>query len=196
MFRRLTFTALVAFPLIGCGVSEQFALSYAPTAPRAASASRPIVTVGPVTDERTDGQANSPQFGTIRGGYGNPLFRLSANAPVSGVVAQALRDGLAARGLLAGEGGSYELRGRVLRFNASKLIRVEATVEIEATLVNRATGAVIWTGRGLSNVTEFGNILATGVGANPGELRDVTMRAMSAAVDQLLDRADFAAALR
>ena len=196
MFRHVTFAAVIALSLSGCGVSEQFALPYTPTAARAAGPARPIVTVGAVTDERQDGQANTAQFGTIRGGYGNPLFRLSADAPVSGVVAQALRDGLAARGLLSGDGGSYELRGRVLRFNASKLLRVEATVEIEGTLVHRSTGTVAWTGRGLSNATEVGNIIATGIAANPQELRDVTLRAMSAAVDQMLDRPDFAAALR
>lgn len=196
MFRCIAAIALIALPLAGCGVSEQFALPYTPGAARAAGPDRPVVTVGAITDERTDGQANTAQFGTIRGGYGNPLFRLSANAPVSGIVAQAMRDGLAARGLLSGEAGPYELRGRVIRFNASKLLRVEATVEIEGSLVNRATGAIAWTGRGLSTVVETGNILAAGIAADPEELRGAMLRAMSAAVDQMLDRPDFAAALR
>lgn len=188
--------ALLAALLAGCGVSEQFTLPYAPSAvARATPAARPLVTVGAVTDDRRDGQGNTARFGTIRGGYGNPLFRLSANAPVDGVVTAALRDALASRGYLAGEGGPYELRARVVRFSASKLMRSEATVELEGSLVNRATGAVAWTGRGLSNVVESGNILAAGIAADPGELRDVTRRAMSEAVDRLLDSPDFVAAV-
>jgi hypothetical protein len=158
---------------------------------------KPVVTVGQVTDERRDGQANTSQFGTIRGGYGNPLRRLAAPAPVRDIVAQAFRDALAARGLLAStDGGSYELRVRILQYNASKLIRTEADVEFQASLVNRSTGATVWAGEARSNPVEAGSLVAAGVFADPEELRSTALHAMSAAIDQLLDRSDFIAALR
>lgn len=190
--------ALVAFlPLAACGTAE-LPMTYSPaTAPRPSAIARPVVAVGPVTDERTDGQANTSQFGTIRGGYGNPVRRLAAPTAVSEVVAQAFRDALAARGLLApAAGGGYELRVRVLQYNANKLMRTEANVQFQGSLVNRATGAVAWTGEGRSDLVESGDVLAGGILANPEELRGTTLRAMAAAIDAMLDRPDFVAALR
>ena len=184
-------------PLAACGTAELPMLYSPPGIPQRAAMARPVVSVGPVTDERTDGQANTSQFGTIRGGYGNPLRRLAAPRPVSEVVAQAFRDALDARGLLAGgTGGSYELRVRVLQYNANKLMRTEANVQFQGSLVNRATGAVAWTGEGRSDLVESGNILAGGIMADPEELRGTTLRAMAAAIDAMLDRPDFVAALR
>ncbi|MBP0495997.1 hypothetical protein [Roseomonas indoligenes] len=187
----------LAFSLAACG-SPAMTLPYAPATPlQLVASARPVVAVGPITDVRQDGQANTAQFGTIRGGYGNPLFRLSATTPVSDVVAQAFRDALAARGLLAGPSGeAYELRGRILQFNASKLIRTEATVEIEAVLFNRRTAAVAWTGTGRSTLVETGSLLATGIAADPEELRGNTLRAMAAAIDDILNRPDFIAAIK
>ncbi|MBP0444755.1 hypothetical protein J8J14_08155 [Roseomonas sp. SSH11] len=173
-------------------------MTYSPSvAPRPVATARPVVTVGTVTDERQDGQANTAQFGTIRGGYGNPLRRLAAPQPVAEVVAQGFRDALAARGLLAGGGsGAYELRVRVIRYNANKLIRTEANTQFQAVLVNRATGIAAWTGEGRSDLIEAGNIVAAGIIADPEELRSTMLRSMAAAIDQILDRPDFLAALR
>jgi len=89
-------------PLAACGTAA-VPMSYSPAVPpRPVLTARPVVSVGPVMDERGDGQANTSQFGTIRGGYGNPVRRLAAPMPVAEVVRQAFRDALAARGLLAG----------------------------------------------------------------------------------------------
>jgi len=195
--RRIIGAAGLALLVAGCTTAD-LPLTYTPaSAPPRAAAARPVVAVGPVTDERTDGQANTAQFGTIRGGYGNPLRRLAAPVPVRDAVAQALRDALAARGLLAGAGGEgYELRARVVQYNASKLIRTEATVQIEGTLYDRRTAAVAWTGTGQSTVVESGSLFAAGIAADPEELRGTALRAMAAAIDGMLDRPDFAAALR
>jgi hypothetical protein len=191
------FLMAALLPLAACATAE-LPMSYRPAiAPQPVAMARPVVAVGPVTDARTDGQANSAQFGTIRGGYGNPLRRLAAPVPVSEVVAQAFRDALAARGLLAaGAGGGFELRVRVLEYNANKLIRTEANVRFEGSLFSRATGAIAWTGEGRSDLVESGSFFATGIAADPEELRATTLRAMAAAIDAMLDRPDFVAALR
>lgn len=183
-------------PLAACGTTA-LPMTYSPSVPpRVAQAARPVVSVGPVTDERSDGQAGTAQFGTIRGGYGNPVRRLAAPVPVAEVVAQAFRDALAARGLLAQGGSPYELRVRIRQYNASKLLRTEANVELLGSLVNRATGAVAWTGTGRSELVEGGSVFAAGVLANPEELRGTMTRSMAAAIDEMLNRPDFAQALR
>ncbi len=187
----------MALALVGCS-TPVMTLPYTPaTSVRPAVPARPVIAVGPITDVRQDGQANTGQFGTIRGGYGNPLFRLNTATPINEVVAQAFRDALSARGLLAGPSGeAYELRGRVLQFNASKLMRTEANVEIEAVLYERRTAAVAWSGTGRATVVESANVLAGGIAANPEELRGTTLRAMAQAIDEMLNRPDFVAALR
>ena len=187
---------VVLLSLAACGTAE-LPMPYTPaSAPRPSAVARPVVAVGAVTDGRTDGQAGTGQFGTIRGGYGNPLRRLAAPAPVRDVVAQAFRDALAARGLLAAGPGGSELRVRIVTYNSSKLMRTEANVAFQGSLVNRATGAVTWTGEGRSDLVESANVLATGIVADPEELRGTMLRAMAAAIDSMLDRPDFAAALR
>ncbi len=196
MFYRSMMLTLFAICLTGCGIQERFPLPYTQVVAPVVGAARPLVIVGPVSDGRTDGLADTAQFGTIRGGFGNPLYRMSAVAPISTVVAQALRDALAARGLLSGGDGMYELRGRVVEFDADKLIRVGAMAEIECVLVHRASGAAVWNGRGSSTLTEGGSFFATGVLADPEEIRGGMLRAMSAAIDQMLNRPDFVAALR
>ncbi len=191
----LALVALLA--LAGCQASGELGLTYVAAGAPPVAAPRPVVAVGAVTDARRDGQAGTGQYGTIRGGYGNPLSRLTAPTPVSQEVAGVLRSALTARGLLAGgTGAARELRIRVVELNASKLLRTEATVRLEGTLVNPATGASVWTGEGAANIVEAGSFFATGIAADPQELRGTMLRALSRATDAMLDRPDFAAALR
>ncbi|WP_426957348.1 hypothetical protein [Muricoccus radiodurans] len=196
--RALAALVMAAAALAACSPAV-LPMTYMPaTASRPLATARPVVSVGPVTDARRDGQEGSASFGTIRGGYGNPLRRLAAPVQISEVVGQAFRDALEARGLLmpGGTESPYELRVRVLRFNANKLLRTEANVHLEGSLVSRATGATVWTGIGVSDLIEAGDLIATGIAANPEELRQTMLRSMAAAIDQMLDRPDFVAALR
>jgi hypothetical protein len=83
-------------------------MPYAPTVPVQAAAvpAQPVLAVSDrVANERRAGGDDPTWIGTIRGGYGNPIKHLNADAPVDRVVAQAFADGLAARGLLAPGGG-------------------------------------------------------------------------------------------
>src|SRR5918997_5169305 len=91
--------------LAACGTT-QTTIPYQPTVSvQAVAAARPAVAVSErVANERRAGRDDPTWIGTIRGGYGNPLKHLNADAPVEQVVARAFADGLRARGLLAAQG--------------------------------------------------------------------------------------------
>lgn len=193
--RRLPRPALLLGALLALGACQapgDLSLTYFGTG-FTSPAARPVVTVGAVTDARTDGQAGTGQYGTIRGTYGR-LLRLSAPTPVAQEVAGAFRAALSARGWLAGgpAGSTRELRVRIVQLDASKLVRSEVRVRLEGSLVDPATGAVVWTGDGAADVIESG---PAGL-LDPEALRRIVLRVLAWAMDGMLDRPDFAAALR
>ncbi|MBB5695192.1 YajG family lipoprotein [Muricoccus pecuniae] len=197
-FRGLRLAAAFLLPMLlaACG-SSQLAMPYSPAnPPRPVANARPVVAVGAVVDDRRGGREDANWIGTIRGGYGNPIKRLEAPTPVRDVVAQAFRDALGARGLLAASGGGYELRVTIAEFDATQYMRREATAEFRASLVQQPSGRVVWTSQGRSHVVEGGLTLATGIFGDVEELRRTALRAMSEAIDGMLDRPDFAAAIR
>lgn len=178
-------------------------MRYAPTVAvqSAAAPARPVVAVSDrVVNERRAGRDDPTWIGTIRGGYGNPLKQLNADVPVDRVVAQAFADGLEARGLLApgGRGAApYSLVVTIHQFDGNQYVRREATADFSAALVERATGREVWRDRQRAyNVDGSLISLSTGVFASVEDLRRVALRTMSEAVDALLDKPAFRAALR
>ncbi len=190
---------LLLASLAACG-GTQATMPYEPTvAVQAAAARRPLVAVSDrVANERQAGREDPTWIGTIRGGYGNPVKRLNSDAPVDRVVARAFADGLAARGLHAPGGASpYVLAVTIHQFDANQYVRREATAEFSAVLVERATGREVWRDRHRAyNVDGSLLSLTTGVLASTEDLRRVALRTMSEAVDALLDKPGFRAALR
>ena len=191
--------------LAACG-ARQATMPYTPTVsvqPAAAAAARPVVAVvDRAANERRAGREDPTWIGTIRGGYGNPLKRLHSDAPVDQVVARAFADGLAARGLGAPDGGRggaspYLLAVTIHQFDANQYVRREATADFSAALTERATGREVWRDRHRAYTVD-GSILALDVAAfgSTEDLRRVALRTMSEAVDALLDKPGFRAALR
>lgn len=187
--------------LTACGTT-QATMPYAPTGPvQAAAAARPAVAVADrAVNERRAGRDDPTWIGTIRGGYGNPVKHLNADAPVDRVVARAFADGLAARGLLAPGGGGaspYLLTVTIHQFDANQYVRREATADFGAALTERATGREVWRDRHRAYAVDGSLLsLSTGVLASTEDLRRVAQRTMSEAVDALLDKPGFRAALR
>jgi uncharacterized lipoprotein YajG len=191
----------VLLVLAACQSSTQTSMPYRPTVQVATAAGtpRPVVSVSDrVANERRAGREDPMWIGTIRGGYGNPLKRLHADAPVDRVVAQAFADGLAARGLgTPGEASPYILSVTIHQFDANQYVRREATADFSAALTERATGREVWRDRHRSyNVDGSILSLSTGVFASAEDLRRVALLTMSEAVDALLDKPGFRAALR
>ncbi len=174
--------------LAGCG-TKVLPLAYtAPANPVHGSAQ---VRVGASVDQRRD---NDPTwYGAIRGGYGNPLSVLRSDVPVSQAVSKAFGDALAARGMLArGDGGRYEVRLAVTRFEASRYVRLEAHVDLRAQVVEAASGRVVHEGQGQANKVS-GSIFAldSGIFASPTELSNLMAAALTEAVDKIVDDPGF-----
>lgn len=199
--RALSLAVLPLLALLAACGTTQTAMPYSPTvAVQPAATARPLVAVRrPVTNERRAGSDDPTWIGTIRGGYGNPLKTLRADAPVDQVVARAFTDGLAARGLGAAGGAepAYVMAITIHQFDANQYVRREATADFAATLTERASGREVWRDRHRANTVD-GSILSlsTGVFASVDDLRGVALRTMSESVDTLLDKPEFRAALR
>lgn len=194
---RLLLLPLIA-SLAACGTT-QTTMPYAPTVQvQPVAAARPVVAVSNrVANERKAGREDPYWIGTIRGGYGNPLKRLSSDVPVDQAVAKAFADGLAARGLNApSEANSpYVLAVTIHQFDANQYVRREATADFSAVLTERATGREVWRDRHRAyNVDGSILSLSVGIAASPEDLRRVALRTMSEAVDALLDKPAFQAA--
>lgn len=186
--------------LAACGTT-QASMPYTPTVQvQPVAVSSPVVAVsGQVANLRRAGREDPNWIGTIRGGYGNPLKRLSSDVPVDQAVAQAFAAGLAARGLHApGTGASpYVLAVTIHQFDANQYVRREATADFGAVLTERTTGREVWRDRHRAyNVDGSLLSLSVGIAASPEDLRRVALQTMSEAVDALLDEPGFRAALR
>lgn len=98
--------------LAGCGGTVT-PLAYAPTVTPVAGSS--VVQVAPPTDVRTRTDPND--YGTIRGGFGQPIKSLRSDIPITAVVARAMTDALAQRNMLARGAAPVEVRltiGRIV----------------------------------------------------------------------------------
>lgn len=187
---------LAAILLSACGTTT-YTMPYAPTGPVASGqAPGPVARVLEVHNVRRTGQEDPAWIGTIRGGYGNPLKAVQADRPITEVVRAAMSDALAARGWMAAQDPKVDVIVVIVEFDANRYARSEATVNLEMKLRDRASGREIWqhTER-VYNVS--GSVLAldTGVFASTADLHALALRTMNEAIDKILNRPDFAAAL-
>lgn len=188
--------ASLLLSLGACGTT-QHPMPYSP--PAGVAANRPpgpVVQVSQVQNTRRAGQDSERWVGTIRGGYGNPLKHLEADRPVNEVVRIALDDALAARGWLTRQDPRVEVLVTIRQFDSNRYVRMEATADLEITLRERGSGRILWQGtEKVYNIS--GSILAldNGILASPDDLHALMLRTMNEAIDKLLDRPDFAAAL-
>lgn len=185
--------ALAASLLAACGTTA-VGLKYAapPTLARVATASP--VALGSFTDQRGE-PAN--WLGAIRGGFGNPLKNLESERPVAELVATAFGDGLRARGLAVGAGsGRPQLTGVVRKLDCNQVVRREANVEIELSVLG-ADGRSRFS-KTYSATRLDGSVMtmSAGVFASVDDLRVTLELALREAVDKALDDPALRAALQ
>ena len=183
--------------LTACGTTE-YAMPYSPTvAIAAAQPPSPVARASTVTNNRRTGRESPNWLGTIRGGYGNPLKAVAADRPVDEVVRQAVNAALSARGWLGGETSPVDIVITIDQFDANRYVRLEATSALTLVLRERGTGRLLWQGTERVYNVE-GSVLAldTGVFASPDGLHALMLRTMNQSIDRLLDRPEFAQALR
>jgi len=127
MKRAAVLALLVA--LDGCTV-RQSTMPYSPTISIVPdSTHRDTIRVDRAIDERNE---DASWFGTIRGGYGNPIKVLRADEPIAQVVRRAFDDGLRVRGLYAEPSTvpGFTLWITVHQFEASQLVRRDANTDL------------------------------------------------------------------
>lgn len=183
--------------VLGACSTTQYPMPYA--APPGLVGARPPGPVARVTEVQTardTGRESDRWIGTIRGGFGNPLKHIEADRPVSDVVRTAIDEALGARGWLALQDPRVEVLVTIREFDANRFARLEATAAIELALRERGSGRPLWRGtERVYNVSGSVMALDGGILASTADLHALMLRTMNEAINKLLDRPDFAAAL-
>ena len=188
--------ALVAASLLAAGCTRQVGLTYTPTqslAPVPAQGS-----VGTVTAFDGRGERDPTWIGAVRGGYGNPVKVLHTPRPLDQEIVTAFQDALKARGLLAPAGaGTADVAVTIKRFQASQVARREADVDLLLIVTLAGTGREVYRDEVAVNPVT-GSILAldTGLFGSSDDLQAALQAAMNDAIDKLLSKPGFLAALR
>jgi hypothetical protein len=168
-------------------------LPYRAASPELSAAAMPVIARVTVSDHR-DGQTR--RIGAIRGGFGNPLKFINTTDPVQDEVARAFTDAIRQRGLLAAPGtATNNLAVSIRKMDCSQYVRREAHADFDVALADQ-DGRVFY--RDNVQVTVVGGsklAMDVGIFGDPDDLRTVAVEAMSKAIDQALDKADFRAAI-
>ena len=183
---------VAAIVLLATGCTHIVPLRYAPAADMiAASPVTGRVAVGRFRDDRGTG-AN--WLGAIRGGYGNPLKTLRTEKPARDIVEEAFRDALRVRGLLApAEEATFELRGSIKRLDCNYYFNYGAHAHLDVELVSESTKTLVFGDAYHSDQIKRG--MAAGIFGSVETLRQLSERALRAAIDQVFDDASFSSAL-
>ncbi len=188
------FAVVAAFVAIfGAGVAEarDYPVSLTYAAPASVTQGAPTIMLTSVRDNRGEGH-HLYELGSIRGGYGNPLKTLVTEQAVAVVVAQAIRDALAARSLGA-EAGVHRLEVRITRFDCNQLFPKEAHIELSFRLLDASTDAVLYEGTARAN--QAGGGAGMGIFTPIEPLRALTNQVMNDGIDRMLDDPGLRAAL-
>lgn len=179
--------------LTGCGTTN-VGLKYGAAEgarPGKIGAAVPAVSVGTFVDKRNE----DPRWlGAIRGGFGNPLKTLQSSQPVSDVVQAAYIDALKARGMAIAPSAALEIAGTIIDLNCTQMSHREATVVLELTVTEKATGqrrfAQTYSAKNVSQFQMVGGIMAP-----VEDLRRDLEKTLGDAIDKSLNDSGFSAAL-
>jgi len=179
-----------ALALGGCTSNTVSNLHYTPTVSVQAASSATIGSVT-ATDQRKEA-AN--RLATIMGGYGNPLKTLDTAKPVKDEVADAFTEGLRVRGLLApGAAGPFRLSLVVRRFDSDQYMGRGARIDVGMSVIDNA-GRTVFDDSAKSDISEA-EFFQTGILANIQDLQRLSETVLDRAIDQLLDKPAFRAAV-
>lgn len=179
-----------ALALGGCTENTVSNLHYTPTVSVQAASG---ATVGSVTatDQRKEA-AN--RLATIMGGYGNPLKTLDTAKPVKDEVADAFIEGLRVRGLLGPAVQSpYHLSLVVHRFDSDQYMGRGARIDVGMSVLDQS-GRTVFEDSAKADISEA-EFFQTGIFADIKDLQRLSETVLDRAVDQLLDKPAFRAAV-
>ncbi len=193
---RLSLLALLAC-LAACGWPKEspVPIAYEPTAPISARADRPVVAMGAVFDQR---RVPPHWLGKASDKLGLHDETLVSEPPVARAVRMAFADALMTRGLLAPPGRSkYDLTVRIRRLDAKQRWRRHAIADLAITLTRRNGGPIVYTDE-VAVIGRSTGPFSLGAGAYVpvADVSELEQGAMNRAIDLVLDKPGFRAALR
>ncbi len=184
-------SSAILVALLASGCTTATGLPYTPTIPPIAR-STPAISAVTVDDARSE--KDPTYIGAIRGGFGNPLKTLTTARPIAAEVQAAFEAALTARGLL-GNRGPDTLSVHVMKLSAKQYVRRDATAAFAVT-VHDAGGQSVYSDT--VDVNKVNGSIVTfdaGVFASTEDLHAIMVQTMSEAIDQVLDKPGFLAAV-
>jgi uncharacterized lipoprotein YajG len=168
----------------GCSTNS-VGLTYKPTTTTVPSTSNAPISVGSFVDSRGE---SATWFGAIRGGFGNPIKVLEAAPSISVLVQSAFSQGLQDRGFQVSNGGRRQIAGVIKKLDCDQYERREATIEIEVSITETATGNQLFKQTFTAHNVE-GSVLAldAGIFGSVDKLRALAEKTLSELVDKALD---------
>ena len=134
------YAVLLLTALTACSTT-QTTLNYQPAQPPATAMGSALFGIGQFEDQR----GTDPHWlGAVRGGFGQPLRTIELDTSASDVVANAYRQALAARGLLASSAPRYVVSGRIVHLDCSQFVRREAHADIDLVVTDTRTGQTVF----------------------------------------------------
>jgi uncharacterized lipoprotein YajG len=188
---KLFIVVLMVVSLAACSSTYSGSLKYfSPTTLSKASPSAQNVTVGTFLDQRS---VPPNWLGAIRGRVGQPLKNLESDRPVAELVKIAFTDGMRARGIaIDGASGLFQISGVIKKLECNQLVRREANVEIEITILDK---------QGMQRFVRSYTALNSEEGsphwrASPDDLRATLEKTLSEVNDKALDDSALRAAMK
>lgn len=193
MNRYQLIVSLAAVSLLqGCASIQMVSVDYEPTEPiTPVSDLNQLVKLGIFDDARG---TNSRWVGTVRGGYGNVLYRLATDAPTSEVVRKAMGNALSSRSInIASNSASLSIEGEIIRLDCNYFFNREAHAHILAKIVSQDDHAIIYSHTYRTDNTEPG--IGAGIFCNIDYLAGFLSRTFSETIDKICSDPAFIDAL-
>jgi len=191
--RSLALVSLATICLAMAACTTDGTLTYAPTSAAVISiAPTPVIASVTSLDQRKE---SSKRLATIMGGYGNPLKILDTTSPVSDEVAKVFAQALEQRGLLrGGVAAPYRMKLIVHRFDADQYLNAGARTNIDMQILDQS-GRIVYRDSAQTSNARL-QLFKSGIFASITELQQMAQDVLDAAVDRLVDKFAFRAAVQ
>jgi hypothetical protein len=142
---------------------------------------KPVATLGTITDLRNE---EDPRwFGTIRGGFGNPLKKLVGDTPMNQTVARSLSDALKQRQLLAsGDGAVVRVEGTIQVLDCNYYFNRDAHAQLLLNLVDAKSGVLLYSQSQRTDNSEAG--VGAGIFGDVNHLAEFMQKTLSQTIDK------------
>ncbi len=167
--------------MVGCSTTST-TLRYEPVAPiKAGQEAKPVAVVGTITDLRHE---EDPRwFGAIRGGFGNPLKKLTGDVPMNESVARSLSAALEARGLLGSSHGALvRVEGSIQVLDCNYYFNRDAHAQLLLNLVDAKSGVLLYSQSQKTDNSEGG--VGAGIFGDPAHLADFMQKTLNETIDK------------